>query len=137
MGLLNAIGVMEAALLPTVSTLGDVGRQARDDDTRRSGHYGRPSVAGRAVNNYVKSRSSLRSHGVNWLTVRRRPGRPGPTAARKALFLLRSSSETQSSKIAATAFISRALLSPSSSESRKVICYLLITAPNSLNDSGV
>jgi len=44
MGTLNAIGVTEEALLPTVSALGDVGRQARDDDTRRSGHYGRPSV---------------------------------------------------------------------------------------------
>ncbi len=39
--------------------------------------------------------------------------------------------------IAATAFISKALLTPSSSEGRKVICYLLIAAPNSLKDSGV
>ncbi len=46
----------------------------------------------------------------------RKPGETRPYAARKALFLLESSLETQSSKIAATAFMTEAPLSPSSSE---------------------
>jgi len=35
MGIPNAIGVTEEALLPTVPALGDVGRQARDDPAQR------------------------------------------------------------------------------------------------------
>jgi len=72
-----------------------------------------------------------------WVMSAGKPGTTRPNAARKTLFLLRSSLETQSSNDRGYGLYIQGSVDSFFVRSRKVICYLLIAAPNSLKDSGV